>query len=845
MPLPTFRLPFASTSSNSSNNNNNNDDDDDDSLNNSFVNYSMTNRSNPYVPVAPRPTSRSYLTPYVNSNINNPIPYIDNTFAPNLSMDLPGAYSVIHNTPSSGSRPQIYRVTVPHGVIPGNEFTAQAGNRRVRVVCPVSSSAGELLQITLPPESVTSRRYLVAAPLTRTFMNANGNAGSDNGESDEEDHLLRGNDSNGTGGAVEMLPEIIAVNRAATSNKGTNRTYVVTVPDNINPGDKFRAMVNGQQFIVTCPANVGPGMKVRIVATTGGIHSSSNKAKENNQEAVAAPKLQIFQVVVPKGVRPNQPFTTVLGNGQSVLVTCPPNVNPGSKVKFQLPVTKTRLAYKDDNGSSGWERAIRPTDMKFQWIQVVDEDNQKKDYVESTNSVKNSEAIDFGKMAYVRKIQYLEGNDTRMRTGSVTLVPAQEAVVDSSYVDKNYLGTNQARTLISHRDIENVQSKCLDKKVEWFRKNICQELFRPWEQGHIEIVVRRHAFLEDSVNAILALGRNDMRKTWHVKFSGEPGMDAGGLTREWFELVTEQIFDPDFGLWLSSENNQMSMTINPASHISHPDNYLKYFRFLGRVIGRALFDGQLIKGRMARHIYKHLLGWPITFEDLKAQDKQYYTSMQKLSTMKEDLSLMCLDFTVTEKILGVRKEFEMVPGGSTMEVNSANLPQYLETNLKYRMLNRCKSQITELMLGFLDIIPEPALTVFDPNELELVLCGLPTIDVDDWMNNTKYSGYYEAKGSQHQVVEWFWEVVREDFDQDMKARLLQFVTGTSGVSSYGFSGQGNGGDLYKFCINGVSHKHNGVYPRAHTCFNRIDLPNYSSKQELRERVGQALSLIHI
>lgn len=288
------------------------------------------------------------------------------------------------------------------------------------------------------------------------------------------------------------------------------------------------------------------------------------------------------------------------------------------------------------------------------------------------------------------------------------------------------------------------------------------------------------------------------------------------------------------------------LAIVVGADISCPDNYLKYFRFLGRVIGRALFDGQLIKGRMSRHIYKHLLGWPITFEDLKAQDKEYYTSMKKLSTMKEDLSLMCLDFTVTEDMLGVRKEIEMVPGGSTMEVNSANLPHYLETNLKYRMLNRCKPQITELMLGFFDIIPEPALTVFDPTELELILCGLPTIDVDDWINNTTYSGYYEAKGSQHQVVEWFWEVVREDFDQKMKARLLQFVTGTSGVPSQGFSVlQGNDGDLCKFCINGVSHEYYGVYPRAHTCFNRIDLPNYSSKQDLRERVGQAVSMAFV
>lgn len=650
-----------------------------------------------------------------------------------------------------------------------------------------------------------------------------------------------------------MSPEVIAVNRAATSNGQTARTYLVTIPNGINPGDKFRAKVDGQQFEVTCPPNASSGMKVRIVAPALGIQPETN---EEHKEPLADPKLQVFEVIVPNGVRPNQPFT-LMANGQRVLVTCPPNVYPGSKIRFQLPVpldtkkskAKTRLAYKDNSGSSGWERTIRLKDMKFQWVRVEDDDNnddtKKMVSVKSIKTLANMETFDFGKAAYVRKIQYLEGNDARMRTGSVILVPAQEGVVDSKYVDKNYHGSNEGRTLLSYTDIESVQSQCLDKKVEWFRKNICEDLFRPWEQGHVKIVVQRHALLRDSVDAVLALGRDDMRKRWRIDFSGEPGIEAGGLTREWFQLVTEQIFDPDFGLWQSSENNQMSMNINPASHVSCPDDYLKFFRFLGRVMGRALFDGQLIKGHMARYIYKHLLGWPITFDDLEAQDVEYYNSLKKLTTMKEDVSLMCLGFTVTEEMLGVKKEIEMVPGGNTMEVDSENLPQYLEASLKYRMLNRCKPQITELALGFFDIIPEPALTVFDPNELELILCGLPTIDMDDWMNNTKYSGYYEPQGKQNQVVKWFWEVVQDDFDQEMKARLLQFVTGTSGVPPRGFSVlQGNDGNLKKFSINGVS-RDQYAYPRAHTCFNRVDLPNYSSKQELRERVSQAVSMTYV
>ena len=146
------------------------------------------------------------------------------------------------------------------------------------------------------------------------------------------------------------------------------------------------------------------------------------------------------------------------------------------------------------------------------------------------------------------------------------------------------------------------------------------------------------------------------------------------------------------------------------------------------------------------------------------------------------------------------------------------------------------------LLGFFDVAPEAALTVFDPNELELILCGLPTIDMDDWESNSIYSGLYESKGKRDKVVEWFWDVVRNEFDQEMKARLLQFVTGTSGVPTRGFSVlQGNDGNIKKFAVHGVD-RNAYSYPRAHTCFNRIDLPNYASKKELYEKLKAAVTL---
>lgn len=260
-------------------------------------------------------------------------------------------------------------------------------------------------------------------------------------------------------------------------------------------------------------------------------------------------------------------------------------------------------------------------------------------------------------------------------------------------------------------------------------------------------------------------------------------------------------------------------------------------------MGRALLDRQLVRGHLVRPLYKHILGWPITFEDLAAQDEEYYHNLQTLLELDADtLEAMCLDFTVTEELFGARQVVELIPNGANIEVTTDNLVEYLEANLRYHMLERTRLQLTELLLGFFDVVPEPVMTVFDSNELELILCGLPNINMDDWELNTKYVGRFLDIGAKHKVVKWFWEIVRNDFDDELKARLLQFVTGTSGVPSRGFSVlQGNDGSVKPFCLQGVGCSvHN--YPRAHTCFNRLDLPLYGSKGELRSKLETAITL---
>ncbi|CAB9514870.1 Probable E3 ubiquitin-protein ligase hulA [Seminavis robusta] len=691
-------------------------------------------------------------------------------------------------------------------------------------------------------------------------------------------------------------------NSPSSTTKSSDRpkAFLVTIPPDIHPGMPFTIDVQGKRYVIPCPPDAGPGKKVKIVPPRSRANSSAgnnnndsstsvgNRSRANSAASVntsnhsTAPnrsradsssstgdleefsessempiqqqpqpsKLQMFEVRVPAGVEPGQPFA-LLANGQRVLVTCPPNVQVGQKIRFNLPVTaqmvqNIQLQYENEKGSaSGWCRTIRVSDLKFQWVRVTKHSGANEDSDESPSTLDESRRLldvnamndfSFRKSAYGRHLTLLKGNDARLRTGILSWVPAKDATVDSKLV-------LHQKVLLSYADIAAIQQKPFADKLVWFEESLSKLLLIPWEEGHVKMYLRRTYLLQDSVDAIMALSRTQLRQRWRLEFVNEPAVDAGGVTREWFQLITEQIFDPNFGLWMSSANNQACSTINPTSEISCPSDHLIYFRFLGRMMGRALLDRQLIHGHLVRSLYKHILGWPITFDDLAAQDEEYYNSLHALTEMDEDtLEALCLDFTVTEELFGAHQTIDLVPNGADIDVTKDNLVEYLEANLRYHMLEHTRPQLTELLLGFFDVVPESVLTVFDSHELELILCGLPTIDMEDWEANTKYAGHFKDLEEKHKVVKWFWEVVRNDFDQEMKARLLQFVTGTSGVPSRGFSVlQGNDGNIKKFCLQGVE---GGVhtYPRAHTCFNRLDLPLYQGKGELRSRLKTAITL---
>lgn len=65
---------------------------------------------------------------------------------------------------------------------------------------------------------------------------------------------------------------------------------------------------------------------------------------------------------------------------------------------------------------------------------------------------------------------------------------------------------------------------------------------------------------------------------------GEEGQDAGGLLREWYVIISREIFNPMYALFTVSPGDRVTYMINSSSHCN--PNHLFYYKFVGRVIGK-------------------------------------------------------------------------------------------------------------------------------------------------------------------------------------------------------------------------------------------------------------------
>lgn len=326
-------------------------------------------------------------------------------------------------------------------------------------------------------------------------------------------------------------------------------------------------------------------------------------------------------------------------------------------------------------------------------------------------------------------------------------------------------------------------------------------------------------------------------------------------------------------MFIKSDNDEYSVVINPDAYKNHSKN--TFFLF-GKLIGKAILENITINICFNKLIYLLILEKNIKYEDLVFIDKGLYRSFQNLKKMNnEELNLLELFFEKQDIINDVQITYELVTNGSKLKLDINNLDLYIQSRIEFLVYTQIEF-INQIKKGIFSVIPQAYFSNFTTEQFELIINGHPFIDIDDWKEHTIYKGYYSTS---HQTIIWFWDILK-NMEQSKLERFLQFCTGSSRVPIGGFSQlESNRNQISKFCINyipyikgndkyvikkfnslsNIQHNlkntkeqidkmriirnnsfcfpNNKNYIKSHTCFNRIDLPDYQNKEELEEGIN--------
>ncbi|XP_065656940.1 E3 ubiquitin-protein ligase HUWE1 isoform X2 [Hydra vulgaris] len=371
-----------------------------------------------------------------------------------------------------------------------------------------------------------------------------------------------------------------------------------------------------------------------------------------------------------------------------------------------------------------------------------------------------------------------------------------------------------------------------DVKRRYFRQELEKE-----NKGHrredMAVHIRREHIFEDSYRELHRRTAEELKNRLYVVFDGEEGQDAGGLLREWYGIMAREMFNPNYALFTNSQGEKSTYLPNQHSHCN--PNHLSYFKFAGRIVAKAIYDNKLLDCYFTRSFYKHILGKPVHYSDMEAEDYSFYQGLVYLLEHDIDDLGYELTFSAEVQVFGMNEIHDLKPNGRNIPVTEDTKREYVKLVCQEKMTGSIRQQIGSFLEGFYEIIPKRLISIFDEQELELLIAGLPTIDIEDLKMNTEYHKYTENSLQ----IQWLWRALRS-FDQADRAKFLQFVTGTSKVPLQGFVSLEGMNGPQKFQIHRDDRSTDRL-PCAHTCFNQLDLPAYETYDKLHSQMLKAIN----
>jgi len=407
-------------------------------------------------------------------------------------------------------------------------------------------------------------------------------------------------------------------------------------------------------------------------------------------------------------------------------------------------------------------------------------------------------------------------------------------------VDANGKATWEKTTATSTKTVDHLENMSAESakelpfedKKKWFKLQM-DKIRIPWVCGADYLNISHKNVVETALKSIKKV---HLHKEVKIVFEEERNVnDAGGLLREFIQLLCQELFKDEHGLFLKTQTEEIMYRINPEIPLTQRN--LSLYHLIGKVIGKAIFEQMSIPMQFDHLLLKQMIQADFSLEDLATFDKQLYKSLKFLKETSIDNDDIFEEYFVTALPDG--EEIELVPGGKEMKITDNNKEEYIKLILEWHGKKSIEPKLKALFDGIFQVVPKKIFKILTIEELEMILYGLPFIDVNDWETTTIYKGAFYKN---HQTIRWFWEVIKE-LNQEQLSKFFYFCTGSKRPPVEGFSGlQSNRGEIQKFTIESVKFDKENTSLKAHTCFNRLELPMYTEKEMIQNAVETILSM---
>lgn len=371
---------------------------------------------------------------------------------------------------------------------------------------------------------------------------------------------------------------------------------------------------------------------------------------------------------------------------------------------------------------------------------------------------------------------------------------------------------------------------------------------------YLVLHVRRSQIVQDTYRQVAEIASrtpSELRKPLRVVFAGEAGVDEGGVSKEFYQVLLEQILSPDYGMFVYDEQHHIHWF---QRDFLEPE---EAWTLIGIMFGLAVFNSILLDVQFPPVVYRKLaiqmrnaelereyrekqghsmeiavpeLKYQPDLNDVKEVFPEIGNSLQHLREYEGDdvEDVFALSYEVSLRgLFDKAYNVELITNGANVAVSNENREDFISRYVEFLVNSSIERAFKPFATGFLFVLDGPFVSRLSGEELETLVIGEPELDFAGLRQAAVYEGYTERS----EVIVHLWQVL-DDFDANMKRLFLLFVTGTTRAPVGGLS-------KMSFAVHRASSD-NDRLPTSHTCFNTLLLPDYGTRAKLRDRLSIAI-----